>query len=268
MGNINRTSALILIGLIAFSSLGILSVKPSNAQFFNGQIPAPEFTVQFVGHPYDVPVTIDPYTGATNAGFHVNNGTIVLTIKNPQYNLESHNIYNYLLCYFVQTKGHFSPDSNWTTIDFTTIASAGYNYQLFDNRYLEASSSQNTILSLPANGYPAGSQIDFQVQAVIANITQILVHDGPVFGAGHFETGPVLAEESNFSDTQTAKIPEVATTPTPLPSTPSPTPTANNFAFSTDSIVMVVIAVLLAVIVVLLLLRHRKPLPYEGKKLG
>ncbi len=73
MGNINKTFALILIGVIAISSLSLLSVKCVNAQ----TRPIPEFSVKFVDGSYDIPAStsIDPFTGqaVTNPTQHINN---------------------------------------------------------------------------------------------------------------------------------------------------------------------------------------------------
>ena len=70
----------------------------------------PEFTVKLVDNSYDVPTThsIDPYTGQniTNPGYHVENKTIEVTVKNqpftPFYAVDSFNASFY---YNIRTKG-------------------------------------------------------------------------------------------------------------------------------------------------------------------
>jgi hypothetical protein len=89
MGNIRRTWALILIGLIAFSCLSLLAVKPATAQ----SIPkpsVPEFTLSYSDKSYSVPPTydIDPYTGKsiiTQDGYYVKNASVEVTIKNQPF---------------------------------------------------------------------------------------------------------------------------------------------------------------------------------------
>ncbi|MCL5876513.1 MAG: hypothetical protein M1540_01715, partial [Candidatus Bathyarchaeota archaeon] len=81
-----KTIALALILVLATSSL--IMVGSSSEQ----TIPKPsipEFTLKYVDLSYDVPVTtsIDQYTGKTVTiqGYHVENRTIQLTIKNQPF---------------------------------------------------------------------------------------------------------------------------------------------------------------------------------------
>ncbi len=80
----NKLAGLILILILATSSLMLV-------HFSYASTPSvPEFTVQIAAHPYDVPPTtttiIDPYTGketvTTHAGYHVENKSIEVRIKN------------------------------------------------------------------------------------------------------------------------------------------------------------------------------------------
>jgi hypothetical protein len=79
---------LILVAVLAASSLAIVgnvagASKPS----------VPEFTLKFIDTSYDVPstttTTTDPYTGkqtvTTHDGYHVQNGTIDVKIKNQPF---------------------------------------------------------------------------------------------------------------------------------------------------------------------------------------
>jgi hypothetical protein len=149
MGNISRTFALILIGVIAFSILTLSSVKYVNAE----TPPIPEFTVKFVDGSYDIPAntSIDPFTGQalTNPAQHINNQTIVLTIKYQT------NLYQENELYFqVQMKGHYSQE--WTNLshveanphsEYTvaTYAVAGNNASGHFDDYLNQIKSDGTI---------------------------------------------------------------------------------------------------------------------------
>ena len=261
MNNTRKTIAVFLTLIVAMSCLTMLTVKPANAQLY---YQPPEFTVQFVGHPQTV--TVDPYTGANVT--HTNNGEIVISIKNPTYDLRPYNIYDYRSYYAVQTKGHFAPDSNWTQIDWTTYYPSRELFQDKYGTFYPASTAQYTNISLPADIYPANSQIDFQVKVLTANITQYFVQTGgtifPSQVSGVFETGPVIITSSTYSNTQTVTIPD-ATSPTPtvsiVPNSSTPTTISSQFNsfLVTNAISLTVIAALLAIIVVLLLfLRHRK----------
>ena len=80
----NRSISLIFVFVLTASSLII--VKPTWAQT---KPSVPEFTVKLEDHSYDVLTTysIDPYTGenVTHAGYHVENKTIEVTIKNQPF---------------------------------------------------------------------------------------------------------------------------------------------------------------------------------------
>ena len=140
----------------------------------------PEFTVKFVAHPYDVPTktttSIDQYTGkeivTTQPGYHVENKSIEVTIRNQPfttYVISPYNntdgtsgpTYEVNLYYNVRVKGHFGRD--WTELypPYGTPAigsiQSGYEY---------------TVLSCPAS-YPDGAQVDFQVEAFIGYFTPV-----------------------------------------------------------------------------------------------
>jgi hypothetical protein len=78
----------------------------------------PDFTLKFVIDSYDVPPTygIDQYTGETiitEGGYHVDNKTIEITIKNQPYTY-SYNDSSAWIVYNVMVKGHFGED--WKTV--------------------------------------------------------------------------------------------------------------------------------------------------------
>ena len=85
MSRIAKTFALLLTITIAVSFLTLLTVKPTNAQ----TIPTPsvpEFTLQFVGQPYD---------------------SLFITVKNQPYN------HPYTLYYNVRLKDHNADNDSW-----------------------------------------------------------------------------------------------------------------------------------------------------------
>jgi hypothetical protein len=170
------------------------SPEPTSAPITGTTTPsAPDFTLQYVDHSYDVPPTYktDPYTGQSvinQAGYHQDNRTIDVTIKNPSFTpstLADGNIT--ALFYNVQTKGHFE---NWTT-------NTNYNHGISTVRY---NPSGYTVISFYVGNWniSPGGQVDFQVQAIIG-----YEHNDPnqCFGYHFFTIG-----KSDWSSTQTITI--------------------------------------------------------------
>lgn len=229
MGSISKSFALILILLMAMSSLSLLMVKPACAQ--SGQTPnyseyiptpaVPQFTLNFVQSLYNEIVT-DPYTGV-NTNQQVNNSTIEVIIKNQPFSP-----YNYSwtykdstvnrstsFWYDVQSKGHYSND--WTEVYVT-----GY-YPTQSN------TSDYTVLSLPQNSsvaqhmdstilepayYPAGGQVDFRVRAIIGG------YFPPVLYSDINLPLNFISKNGSWSNTQTITIPESSTSPNSTPTVP------------------------------------------------
>ncbi len=191
----------------------------------------PQFTVQYINHPYDVAQesTIDQYTGetvVTNQGGHYDNWTIEITIKNQ---LVSE---GYRLFYDVEVKGHFGqywsdkyPPNTYTTYTDSYLNTSS-NY--LSNHGPEQSDSQYTVFSLPPD-YPDNSSVDFRVEAVLAQNTQMYVPMHPLYPqyGGDSEPAIALVDVSEWSPTQTltlvngASIVTLSTT-TPSPSLPMP----------------------------------------------
>jgi hypothetical protein len=187
----------------------------------------PEFTLKYIDKSYDIPPTydIDPYTGKnvmTQAGYHVQNKTIELAIKNqlftPYKDADGNSIRLY---YSIRKKGHFG--DSWGYLD------TGY-YGL-DNHYVDADlDSDYTILTYGLVGnngtlsllnldISPGGQVDFQVQAFIGYNTRIHEYWTPLGEVYHYV---FTGETSDWSNTQTITIPE-SQTPTSSP-TPTSTP--------------------------------------------
>jgi hypothetical protein len=207
---------LIIFVLVASATL---TVYPANAA---SNPVVPEYTVQYVDHSYDVPPTYgtDPYTGQTivvSGGYHVDNRTIDVTIKNqpftPYTDPASGQQVN--LYYNIRSKGHFE---DWTT------ANSGHGQD-----GLQASTSATTVVSFDIQYWnvPQGGQIDFEVQAVISYINS--TYSGSCFTGSQ----TIVVAQSDWSVAQTVTIGNpIISNPTQQPiSTPNPStnPTFNPY---------------------------------------
>ncbi len=218
----SKTLPLLILLLLTVSMT--LIVKPAAAS-----VSKPEFTLQYVDRSYDVPVTYtyttDPYTGQqiahSSGGYHVDNRTIEVTIKNQPFTpyLDADNR-TVELFYNVRSKGHFE--------DWASSSGGG------GATGLHPSPGAYTVISINIanwNGVRDGGQIDFQVEA----ITGYPASDANYCGSIHFTT----IEESGWSNTQTITVGDSSTaTPsnaTPPPYTPWPTPTATPNPTATPS---------------------------------
>jgi hypothetical protein len=189
----------------------------------------PEFTMKYVELSYEVPPEygIDPYTGekvVTQEGYHVENQSVVFKIKNQSftpYNDTSGN--NICLYYNFRFKGHYV-DDEWQYYPFSesgqgTRRYSAMFYVLIDSSpKLAASNSEYTeiIFSLPfllGESPPVGSQIDFQVQALIGHIDSE--------GSGYYSyTGQTSDWSSTYTITTTigeSQTPTVTPSPSPIP---------------------------------------------------
>ena len=213
----------------------------------------PEFTLKSVDYSYDVPPTygIDQFTGEnviTQSGYHVDNQSVAFKIKNQpftSYNDSSGNIIN--LYFNFRFKGNFG--SEWRYYPFSesgqgTVKYSTLFYLLTDQSpKLPASNSEYTdiALGLPflfAGDTPSvGSQVDFQVQALIGHIDSI----GDGFSG-------FTGQTSDWSNIQTITVGE-SQIPTPSPAaTPTSTPTPSQEPQQTDQTEIIVGAVITVVV--------------------
>jgi hypothetical protein len=222
--------------------------------------------VQYTDHSYDVPATYgtDPYTGQTimtNGGYHVDNRTIDVTIRNqpftPYPDPASGQTVN--LYYNVRSKGHFE---DWTNANGGRGQSG-----------LQASTSGTTVVSFNVENWnvPQGGQIDFEVQAVLSYTNT--TYSGSCFTGSQ----TILVGQSDWSNAQTVTVgnPTPSSTlspystpnptfnpyfPTPTNSPPNPTTTPNQpktitgvlFGANWEQTILVIMAVVIAVLVVVL----------------
>ena len=201
-------SSIVLAIILILTSSSLMMVESARAQT---QPSVPEFTVKLEAHPYEEPPTfkVDPYTGenlTTRQGYRVENRSIVVTIKNQPFD-NWFNSTQYDLGYYVRVKGHF--EENW--VNFLETRQSGSDY---------------TVLSKSVD-YPAGAQVDFQVQAYLGSDRQVYVLEYVGFyptGNGHYETKFGVDKTSDWSNPQTVSIPSATLSPT-QPSSPTQQPT-------------------------------------------
>jgi len=143
----------------------------------------PEFSVDFVNHPVEVPpvTSTDPYTGVTTytPGYSVDKWSLDISMKNqpftPYIDVDGKEVNLY---YSVDSKGHF--ENQW---------------KLFA-RVLVQSDLEYTVVS-DSKFYSVGSQVDFRVSAVIGY--RYLISDNTQTS----EYGFKVVEASDYSDVYT-----------------------------------------------------------------
>lgn len=241
MGSIRKSLTLILILLMAISSLGLCIVKPLYAQSY-AKPSVPEFTLSYVMHPYDVAptYTINPYTGDNETaqfGYHVENSSIEISIKNqplPYYYIDNQPV---TLYYNVSYKGHFGADWMYYPISNQNYPASKSNYTV-EEIYLDGPNSYANQLGEVS----AGSQIDIQVEACLGYYTQTgSMYDDLLHG--FIYSYNFTGETSGWSPTQTITIPAINA---------SPTPTVPELSW------FVIMPLLLSMLSVAVIARHRK----------
>ncbi len=196
MGNYysNRKSGIALtilvIALLLFLPPPVCAVsKPS----------VPEFTVQVTDNSYDVPAAYskDPYTGETitSPSYHVNNQTIIITIKNQKFT-QTVGDKTYHLCYNVRFKGHFDNETGWQD---------AYYFSQFYIRYPKQSDANETVITI-IRDYPANAQVDIQVEAVLVRNAMVTYHQNLMDFTGTLVNGYAIYQTSGWSLTKTVFI--------------------------------------------------------------
>jgi hypothetical protein len=198
----SKLATLLLITVLAASSLIIISsvfaqsiTKPS----------IPEFTAEYVDNSYDIAptYTTDPYTNnkvIQTYGDHVDNRTVVITIKNEPFTPFTDSDGNTInMFYNVRYKGSFG--QYWTRV--YGVERMVSNYDIPDNKYgykIQDYGSQNTVVLIKSP--PSQGQMDIQVEALQGYTNRT--------GEGHIIFDVVwytfYGEESGWSDIQTLTI--------------------------------------------------------------
>ena len=275
---------IVLLIILIFILSGLFVVKPSFAQTTKPAVP--EFTLKFVEYPYDVAptTTIDPYTGnttTTQAGYHVENSSIQLIIKNQPFSPYKGSNDNYVLfSYNISIKGHYSNDWKYYPDAYWKIP-------------LVASKSDYTVISFgltynESDPYtyrwdvPDGGQVDFCVEALIGYYNETVALY-PIPG-GEFHFFNFIGESSGWSDIQTLNIsdgsiitsPRTTSSSSPIPTAlPSPSPTATPeqastqsgvlFGFNWEQIAIILLGVVVVVLALTLVLSRRKSVKPPAK---
>lgn len=224
MEHVSRAIPLVLMLLLLMTGLMVGAVcadapKP----------PVPEFTVKLVAYPYDLPSIygIDEYTGANitiHAGFRFENKTIEVSIKNVYYSY-SYNGSSCWIVYNVKVKGHYGDSWQILYPQYGHYPGQGtYGYR---------------VISLPADGYPEGGEIDFQVQSIAmynARVTRYEYKGG--FVTPYIEYADLTGESSDWSPTQTILMPKNSSAASPAPTLSPQNQTGSVIISSTKSDVL------------------------------
>jgi len=226
MYNLNRFLVVSLSFLI-LSSLIVIITTPATAQAVS-KPSVPEFTLQFVDNSYDVSPTFskDPFTGETvmiKEGYHVDNRTVEVRIKNPAVTFYTDSQGNYVfLCYDIRWKGHFddywyeysnSRDYTYRDVDceYNSDGSWRANLPYTTVTYVIGTNRDSGKFVLGYEGLSSlgdvsdGGQIDFQVQAFIGYYTRV---EGSPDVFTHKPTEQLIfsGESSGWSMTKTVTI--------------------------------------------------------------
>jgi hypothetical protein len=216
MGSISKGFSLLLVVILVASSL--LMVESATAQSIPKPI-IPEFSVQFVDNSYDVPTThtIDPYTGQeiTNQGYHVENKSIEVKIKNQPFETFKNEYDQTINLYYnIRIKGYF--EENWTELYRPVYGfpqqSKDSDYTVFSYTWEENGESSIGTWEITLR---AGAKANFQVEAMIGYVADA----GPFSDRSSREY--FKGETSGWSNTQTITIGEASVSTSPN-STPTP----------------------------------------------
>jgi hypothetical protein len=286
MNNAWKVCSLVLLALMIASSL--ILVKSSSAQSTPS---VPEFSVQYVNHPYDLAptYTVDPYTGQTEVashGGHFDNYTVEIKIKNQAFTSTIDQSGNQTSLYYnLRFKGHY--EENWTyyPVESTDFGSAYHPVDPYQtgsrgSQYIDASNTDYTTLILPqwrVASIKQGGEVDVQVQALIGYDS---VSDWGEFMGGELLTYYFEGQYTDWSSTQTVKIDDAAAV-TP-PSSPAPSSSAAQDPLtstqpnaisagglpSMELLAFVALGVVVALLVVVVALLSRKIRVLERKLVG
>jgi hypothetical protein len=300
MGRTRKVFTLAFLLVLLAASLS--AAEPAFAQS-NSVLAAPQFTVTYVDKSYDVEPTygVDEYTGQTvvkTAGYHVQNASVVVSIKNQPFTPYSVGDHTVNLYYNISVKGHFG--SNWQYYTHYYVPSGEYSSVIYisptDNEAdtLVAFGFSSNNGSTPVRGpsirdVSVGGDIDFRVQAYAGYF--LIIHDdpNPFNFRNPYHSQLMVAESGDWSSIQTINIPSgrvsvaASSDPTKLPTptfspSPSPSPTATVTPAQLDSIsfapqidwlevaAFVIVGVVVTLLIVIIAFMHRKIRVLEPKR--
>jgi hypothetical protein len=228
----NRKIILTLVLIIAVSTLSIITAKPAFAQTSIPTPYVPEFSMKYITSSYTGTSTSE-YTGATVTNTYINN-TVQIVILNQAFNPNAlENGTTLSLAYSVGAKPHFATSGVLVINNMPAIFPASSSqYTVITLGFSEDNSSSSVEAQIPP--IPNGSQIDFQVQAIVGFYVTVPYHP---FGEP-FITEPI----QQFSEVATSAWSNYLTitvldgsTSTPISSTSSyPTLSPNVTSSSTS----------------------------------
>jgi hypothetical protein len=239
---------------------------------------APEFTVHFVDNSYDVPpkYAVSGYTGQNEiveAGYHIQNKSIVVTIKNQlfvSYRNENNSLVS--LSYCINVKGHFK-DWNQLSGVFSPLSSEKeYTVTYIGLSSNNGSGSYAKLWDDSSSGLDNGGQVDIRVQAVIGYSTTIYGTPSPLdylFGGdGTPSHHDVFTGEYSSWHTETLTIPAAGTSHSSSSSTAAtsqPTTTSQQgngkgamFGLDLEQIAIIVLIGFVAGLVVVVAFQQRR----------
>ena len=194
---------LIATMVLGFASVGILdfgSVQASTPLEPNRSLFAPEFTLTLESHPYfeSPKYRVDPFTGERETihnGYHVENKSIVIRIKNTPFTPYYDEFGSFLeLYYIVRAKGHF--EGSWTQLDSIYVSDSEYSV-----KYYPIGDETDELFLRQLS---VGDTVDFHVKEKLG------ILDYPP-GAYQFGSPSIEYPSSDFSETQTLTISELQT---------------------------------------------------------
>jgi len=210
MGSIRKCLVFLFVAIIIVSNLII--EEQVNAQAIP-KTSVPDFTVKLIDNSYDVSPTTSSitnyYTNKTTTinvpGYHIQNMTIQISIKNQPYPMTVDGNKTYLI-YQIQRKPHFANATQWLNVSQIPVSPL----------VVSSDGSGYTTESYPAY-YIAGDQIDFRVQAILQYQHTIYEYTRlPVFGSevGYYPfnvTDPY--QTSEWSAAKTIEVPTATSSP-------------------------------------------------------
>ena len=217
MAYLGRFFSILLVAILAVSIL--IMVKSASAQSLPNP-DVPEFTVAYVDNSYyvsDPTTVVDQFGNSRAVEGYVENMTVEFSIENQAFTpyttpYNSSDPYNtgqtVNLMYNIRMKSHL--ESNWTYI---THLSEGY---------LKQSNINFTTASYPLDylfpsNIPDGTEIDFQVQALIGYVHRYSIVNSWTFNGTESEWSPIqtitLSDESVSPSTTVPEFPYLLVIP-------------------------------------------------------
>lgn len=229
-------SALIMANLISTQAISANSTsKPS----------VPDFTVQYVSHPYDVQpgYEIDEYgEKIAHPGYHVENRSLEIKVKNEPFASENSNYSSYsFFGYNIRYKGHYEKEWKYP---FGSLDGCS----LLDG-FPKLSSTEYTIIT-PQIYFSYKQPVDFQVQSLAGNLHYF---NGRVIG--FVDILSFEGETSAWSETKTVFVER---TPISEDESSQMTEQVIDMALFGENLILIVLALAIIILAIMLLMLRKK----------